>query len=201
MPFTAVCCANDLLALGALGRLAELGIAVPDAVSVAGFDDISTAALTAPSLSTVRLPLREMGRRGFAHATGVLAGDEPAREVLPTEVVLRDSHGGPAGPAGRGRLMGGALAGRVVLITGSSRGIGAEVAVKAAAEGAVVAVHYRTRSADAAASTLDRVRAAGGAEAEPFAADIADGRAGGGARRAGHRAGSGASTASSTTPG
>ena len=40
-PFTAICCANDLLALGALQRLAELGIDVPGAVSVAGFDDIS----------------------------------------------------------------------------------------------------------------------------------------------------------------
>jgi LacI family transcriptional regulator len=95
-PFTAVCCANDLLALGALGRLAALGIAVPETVSVAGFDDISTAALTAPSLSTVRLPLREMGRRGFEHATGVLAGGEPTRQVLPTEVILRGSTAAPA---------------------------------------------------------------------------------------------------------
>jgi LacI family transcriptional regulator len=94
-PFTALCCANDLLALGALGRLAELGVAVPETVSVAGFDDISTAGLTAPSLSTVRLPLREMGRRGFAHATGVLAGGGPAREVLPIEVVLRGSTAAP----------------------------------------------------------------------------------------------------------
>jgi 3-oxoacyl-[acyl-carrier protein] reductase len=69
--------------------------------------------------------------------------------------------------------MGDALAGRVVLITGSSRGIGAEVAVKAATEGAVVAIHYRS-GADAAAATLDRVRACG-AEAESFAADVADG--------------------------
>jgi LacI family transcriptional regulator len=97
-PFSAICCANDLLALGVLGRLAELGIAVPEAVSVAGFDDISTAALTAPSLSTVRLPLREMGRRGFEHATRVLAGAEPVREVLPIEVVLRDSTTAPARP-------------------------------------------------------------------------------------------------------
>jgi 3-oxoacyl-[acyl-carrier protein] reductase len=66
-----------------------------------------------------------------------------------------------------------ALAGRVVLITGSSRGIGAEVAIKAAAEGAVVAIHYRSGAADAAA-TLERVRAAG-SDAEAFAADIADG--------------------------
>ena len=77
-PFTAIGCANDLLALGALQRLAELGIDVPGAVSVAGFDDISTAAITAPSLSTVRLPLRELGRRGFEHADRALAGDAPA---------------------------------------------------------------------------------------------------------------------------
>jgi 3-oxoacyl-[acyl-carrier protein] reductase len=65
------------------------------------------------------------------------------------------------------------LADRVVLVTGSSRGIGAEVAVKAAVEGAIVAVHYN-RSADAAQRTLERVRAAG-AEGDCFPADIADG--------------------------
>ncbi len=70
--------------------------------------------------------------------------------------------------------MGDALAGRVVLVTGSSRGIGAEVAVKAAAEGALVAVHYH-RSADGAQRTLERARSAG-AEAESFAADIGDGQ-------------------------
>lgn len=70
--------------------------------------------------------------------------------------------------------MGEALAGRVVLVTGSSRGIGAEVAVKAASEGARVAVHYH-RSADGAQRTLERAREAGG-EGECFAADVADGR-------------------------
>jgi 3-oxoacyl-[acyl-carrier protein] reductase len=70
--------------------------------------------------------------------------------------------------------MGNALAGRVVLITGSSRGIGAEVAVKAGAEGAVVAVHY-LQSRDGAEHTVERVRASG-ATAEMFAADLGDGR-------------------------
>lgn len=107
-PFTAVCCANDLLALGALGRLAELGIGVPRDVSVAGFDDISVAALTAPRLSTVRLPLREMGRRGFDCAARRLAGDEVRPEVLPTEVILRESTGLPpavAPPSARRGLL------------------------------------------------------------------------------------------------
>jgi 3-oxoacyl-[acyl-carrier protein] reductase len=69
--------------------------------------------------------------------------------------------------------MGDALANRVVLVTGSSRGIGAEVVAKAAAEGARVAIHYN-RSADAAEQTVARARAAG-AEAASFAADISDG--------------------------
>jgi 3-oxoacyl-[acyl-carrier protein] reductase len=56
--------------------------------------------------------------------------------------------------------MGKELAGRVVLVTGSSRGIGAEVAVKAGAEGATVAVHYREAAPEAEAlveRVLDRV--------------------------------------------
>ncbi len=94
-PFTAVCAANDLLALGALERLASLGIDVPGEISVAGFDDIGTAAMATPGLSTVRLPLHEIGRRAFGFAEGLLAGREPAREVLPTELVLRGSTAAP----------------------------------------------------------------------------------------------------------
>jgi LacI family transcriptional regulator len=100
VPFTAIACANDLLALGAISRLTELGIAVPGTVSVAGFDDIRTARMIAPSLSTVRLPLRELGRLGFEHAAARLAGEERERETLLTEVVLRDSTAPPPGGDG-----------------------------------------------------------------------------------------------------
>ena len=94
-PFTAIACANDPLAMGALARLAELRIDVPAQVSVAGFDDVPVAAITSPSLSTVRLPLREMGRRGFSEAARVLAGEELAPDVLPTELAMRASTAAP----------------------------------------------------------------------------------------------------------
>jgi LacI family transcriptional regulator, galactose operon repressor len=81
--------------LGALARLAERGIAVPGQVSVAGFDDVPVAAITSPSLSTVRLPLREMGRRGFAEAARVLGGEVLAPAVLPTELAMRGSTAAP----------------------------------------------------------------------------------------------------------
>jgi 3-oxoacyl-[acyl-carrier protein] reductase len=72
--------------------------------------------------------------------------------------------------------MTGALEGRVVLVTGSSRGIGAAVARRAAEEGARVAVHYRTGAAEA-----DRVvaeaRATGAPDAAAFHADLSDGEA------------------------
>jgi 3-oxoacyl-[acyl-carrier protein] reductase len=71
--------------------------------------------------------------------------------------------------------MAGALDGRVVLVTGSSRGIGAEIALKAAAEGARVAVHYN-RGADEAERVVEKAGAAG-AGARSFAADLRDGDA------------------------
>lgn len=96
IPFTAISAANDLLAMGAMERLAALGISVPGDVSVAGFDDIQPAATATPSLSTVRLPLHEIGRRAYSFAEQLLAGGQPDREVLPTEVILRGSTAPPS---------------------------------------------------------------------------------------------------------
>ncbi len=60
--FTAVFAFNDISAMGAIRALRESGRHVPEDVSVIGFDDIQSAAFQNPSLTTVRQPLREMGR-------------------------------------------------------------------------------------------------------------------------------------------
>ncbi|WP_327237850.1 LacI family transcriptional regulator [Streptomyces sp. NBC_01317] len=59
---TAVFCANDLMAIGALDAARALGLSVPGDVAVLGVDDIDAASLVSPSLTTVRVPAQEIGR-------------------------------------------------------------------------------------------------------------------------------------------
>ncbi|RUQ81705.1 LacI family DNA-binding transcriptional regulator [Labedella gwakjiensis] len=80
---------NDVMAVGAMTRLREAGVAVPGDLAVAGFDDIAMLRDVAPSLTTVRLPLEDMGERALVLAT--VEGRDPVREVVSGEVVLRDS--------------------------------------------------------------------------------------------------------------
>ena len=60
---TVVMCGNDVLAVGAMQRAHEMGLRVPEDVSVTGFDDIELARIVTPQLTTVHVPHREMGRR------------------------------------------------------------------------------------------------------------------------------------------
>lgn len=62
-PPTAIFCGNDLMAIGAMEALSELGLKVPDDVSVMGYDDQELARYTHPPLSTLVLPNYEMGQR------------------------------------------------------------------------------------------------------------------------------------------
>jgi LacI family transcriptional regulator len=89
---TGIVCANDLCAFGALARLAEVGIPVPERISVTGFDDIAFARIFRPSLTTVRQPTYEMGRRAVRAILDMRAGHVSRQPVvLPTELVVRDS--------------------------------------------------------------------------------------------------------------
>jgi LacI family transcriptional regulator len=59
---TVVMCGNDVLAAGAISKANELGLHIPDDVSITGFDDIELAGILQPPLTTVHVPHRDMGR-------------------------------------------------------------------------------------------------------------------------------------------
>jgi LacI family transcriptional regulator/LacI family repressor for deo operon, udp, cdd, tsx, nupC, and nupG len=83
---TGVTCYNDLVALGVCRALAELGIAVPHDVSVVGYDDLPLAEFVTPSLTTVRVPKREVGRT----AAGILHREiEHGPAAAPQKVYLQ----------------------------------------------------------------------------------------------------------------
>jgi len=95
---TAVLAFNDLVALGALARLRELGLSVPADVSVVGFDDIPVAAFLGPPLTTVAVAKAELGRRASEMLRRLTAGDaDQQQERLPSTLVVRGSTG-PAVP-------------------------------------------------------------------------------------------------------
>lgn len=82
--------ANDVMAVGAMTAAREAGLPVPDTVRIAGFDDIPTLRDLSPGLTTVRLPLEQMGE--WAVQLGL---DEPTPRIrsVTGEVVLRESTG------------------------------------------------------------------------------------------------------------
>jgi LacI family transcriptional regulator len=106
---TAVFGANDLIAIGMLQRLREMGAHVPADLSIVGFNDIPLAGLLEPALTTVRVPQLEMGAVGARLLIDRLEGRsiEQGRVTLPTELIVRastaappDSHRDPATRSG-----------------------------------------------------------------------------------------------------
>lgn len=94
---SAVFCANDGMALGALLALHEAGIDVPGAVSVVGFDDLPTSRYAYPPLTTVHQPIYEKGEQAADMIISQVEGthDETRHVKLPAELVVRDSAGPP----------------------------------------------------------------------------------------------------------
>lgn len=95
---TALLCANDLMAIGALEYCKSAGIRVPEDVSIVGFDDVPIAALVTPRLTTVRQPAREMGERATELLFEIFEDPDQAgaAEPFPTTVQLRDSVAPPS---------------------------------------------------------------------------------------------------------
>jgi LacI family transcriptional regulator len=100
---TALVCFNDKAASGALAAAAELGLRVPDDLSVAGFDDIDLAEATSPRLTTVRQPLQEMGRIAVSLLMRLLERHrlDALHVELATELIVRASTGPVPAPIPR----------------------------------------------------------------------------------------------------
>jgi LacI family transcriptional regulator len=92
---TAVFTGNDKMAAGAIQRLQALNHRVPQDVSVIGCDDMYHMRFVTPSLTTIRTPLFELGRRACQRLIDRLRGqaDQPCQEVIPVELVARQSTG------------------------------------------------------------------------------------------------------------
>ncbi|SDM70066.1 LacI family DNA-binding transcriptional regulator [Allokutzneria albata] len=82
---------NDVMAVGAMAATRERGLRSPDDVAVAGFGDIPTLSDLVPALTTVRLPLEEIGERAARLALEGDAPLEPRTVEVGAKVVLRDS--------------------------------------------------------------------------------------------------------------
>jgi len=91
---TAIIALNDSMAIGALAMLRSRGLTVPGDVTVVGFDDMPIARDVTPALTTVRLPLVDMGERAMRIALGPPA-DGPRVERMAAELVRRASSGPP----------------------------------------------------------------------------------------------------------
>lgn len=93
---TAVICTNDVLAIGALFECRALGVTVPQALSVTGFDDLDLAMHMDPGLTTVHVPAGELGQRAAELVLAQINRTEvPERVELAANLILRASTGRP----------------------------------------------------------------------------------------------------------
>jgi DNA-binding LacI/PurR family transcriptional regulator len=94
---TAIVAGNDLTAIGVLHRAYDVGLRVPEHLSVVGFDDILFAEYTQPALTTVAVGRTEIGKAAFEALWTMMADPELAGREFPvaTRLVTRQSAGPP----------------------------------------------------------------------------------------------------------
>lgn len=83
---------SDIIAIGAMEAARELGVRVPDGVSIVGYDDIPATRWTRPRLTTVHQPIREKGKLAADLLVKLVEGGTDSNHyVLPTSLVERES--------------------------------------------------------------------------------------------------------------
>ncbi|WP_158681624.1 LacI family DNA-binding transcriptional regulator [Microbulbifer pacificus] len=92
---TALFCANDEMALGALHEIKSAGLRIPRDISVIGFDDIRYAEIADPPLTTIAQPAEEIGERSMRRLCQVIDGGEgdSTPEIVPHRLIVRKSTG------------------------------------------------------------------------------------------------------------
>lgn len=91
--FDSIFCGNDLIAIGAIKALGEMGVRVPEDVAIVGFDDIYIATVVMPNLTTIRQPNYQMGYKAAEMLIELIKDPncDLADLVLETELVVRES--------------------------------------------------------------------------------------------------------------
>jgi DNA-binding LacI/PurR family transcriptional regulator len=88
---SAVFCYNDMIAIGALMACRELGIQVPQRLSIVGFDNVPFAQYITPPLTTIHQPKLRLGQIAMEMILSLFSDDEVNDTVLPTEIVVRET--------------------------------------------------------------------------------------------------------------
>ena len=91
---SALACANDDMAAGAMLALHRAGLEIPRAISVTGFDDTPMSEIVWPPLTTVRQPIKDIAERAVQMLAGS-HGEAPQYEALPHELIVRESTAAP----------------------------------------------------------------------------------------------------------
>lgn len=93
VPPTALFSMSDLMAYGAINAALDKGFRIPDDISIHGFDNLEHSAYTHPALSTISLPLRQMGQKSAEIMLDILHGNSPEEHgiLIPCTLVSRDS--------------------------------------------------------------------------------------------------------------
>jgi Transcriptional regulators len=90
----ALFCVNDIVAYGCMKAIRARGRSIPDDVSIIGFDDLPTSAMSDPPLTTIRVSKRQIGRRAMALLLGRIEegrDDKPEKVLVGGELILRQS--------------------------------------------------------------------------------------------------------------
>ena len=92
---TAVFATNDSMAIGCIEALTEGGLKVPQDVAIVGCDDIAAASQISPKLTTIRIPIKQMGAMAVNNLVAAIEDKDhiPQMTTLPVELIVRDSCG------------------------------------------------------------------------------------------------------------